>query len=251
MVHMFPEKPKVSKGKITLSPIKKISGKARILLRLLVHKHWSNTENLDFLAKVILHRMGITLSDINWCCTNFSKTFDVRYKLGENNPIEFSIHQSYNQNNDLYYRAYFGVFARSLRIMVEWVTDDEEFFNSFMEDTDLGLDIKWDNKKNVGMRRVQGKMMIYLITSPGQLNFFRWAMQNKVVDYCIQNKQAIQKHAEETDEKNSNSGGKRKRLTESSSGFKVFKGPTLVEYGSRDRGITIRTADLGLEKLWV
>jgi len=135
---MFPQNTN-QKGKISLIPDKEIGGKSYSLLSWLVHSHWKNTENLDNLAKIILHKKPITLSHLDWLCTNYSKTYDVRYKLNQNNPVDFSIHDSYNQRLELHLRAFFDVFARNARILVEWITDDEEFFNSFVGDKEDSL----------------------------------------------------------------------------------------------------------------
>ncbi len=106
--NMFPEM-KNKKGKKTLQPSMQIGGKASSLLQWLVYSHWKDHEYLDDLAKIILHKKAITLSNIDWLCTNFSKTFDVRYRLDQNNPVDFSVHESYNQRLELHLRAFFDV----------------------------------------------------------------------------------------------------------------------------------------------
>lgn len=154
--------------------------------------HWNKDSNLDILARIILHKMGVTLSHFDWLSTGFSKEYcnsalyseNCRYNICYSipgTPVPFNIYNSYSQMLEVNQRGLFDVFARSTRILVEWASDDVELYESFMNGMDFGLDIKWDNKKNVGMRKIDGQIMIYLITSVAQLNFFHWAMKNKVI----------------------------------------------------------------------
>ena len=43
-----------------------------------------------------------------------------------------------------------------------------------------------------------------IVTTIGQLNFFRWAIMNEVVDFCFANKENIDKQMELADEKKQN-----------------------------------------------
>lgn len=235
MRYMFPVTQKERKGKIGLIPDESLGGRAIGLLQWLVFTHWRDTKNLDNLTKIILHRKSITLSQLDWLCTNYSKTYDVKYPLDPSNPVNFSIHESYNQRLQLHLRAFFDAFARSKRILIEWVTQDDDLFNSFVKDKDLdSLDIKWDNKKIIGMRRVQGKNMIYFITSPGQLNFFAWAQENRVVDYCSTHIDYITQHMSEAQELPAPVNGKRRRLSASpTTGCKAYRVQTCVRYEGR------------------
>ena len=51
-------------------------------------------------------------------------------------------------------------------------------------------------------------------TTIGQLNFFKWAIENKIIDYVIKNYNSIKDDMKKTLEKNLNKGQKRKRLCE-------------------------------------
>ena len=52
-----------------------------------------------------------------------------------------------------------------------------------------------------------------ITTTIGQLNFFKWAIQNKVIDYAKENLQSIHKDMSESQDK-SKKIGKRKLLTD-------------------------------------
>lgn len=231
------------KGKISLAPTTLIGGRAISLLKWLVMSHWRNVVHLDELAKIILHMKNITLSNLDWLCTNFSKTFDVRYPTDDNSPIEFSIHESYNERLEVHLRAFFDVFARNARILVEWVTEDRELFQHVrgqFADSE-SLDITWDNKKNVGGRMVQGRMMMYMITSVAQLNFFAWAMDHKVLEYCKEHVKEIEQHNDDIQNKPNPTTGKRRRLSQAPvSSLKVRKIKTLVHYADNVHVMTMK-----------
>jgi hypothetical protein len=65
------------------------------------------------------------------------------------------------------------------------------------------------------MRRANGKNMIYLITSVGQLNFFHWAMENRVIDYCIEHLKEIKKDFDIKQNQPMPEDGKRRKLSNS------------------------------------
>jgi hypothetical protein len=238
--HMFPSSNGVKKkGKIGLVPETVIRGRSTGLLAWLVNSHWKNTKNLDLMAKIILHKTTITLSNLDWLCTNYSKQHGVHYRLSQDNPLDFNMHESYNGRLELHLRALFDVFARNVRILIEYETDDVEFFESFTEGKPDNLDIKWDNKRNVGMRKVQSSMMVYIITSTGQINYFTWAHENKVIDFCMKNVKAIEDHYDLM-QNSKLPNGKRQRLSEAPpSAFKVRKVDTIVVYDSNVNSVKI------------
>lgn len=215
---MFPEEPdgKSTQGKISLLPREKMDGKSITLLQWLVHYHWRDTEKLDDLAKILLHQKHITLTHLDWLCTNYSMSHDVRYPDPRNphNPIEFNVHISYEQRLRAHVRSFFDVFARSVKILVEWETHDVELFEGFVGNKPDTMDIKWDLNKKIGMRRINGKMMVYLVTTVGQLHFFGWAMSHGVVDYCIEHVHEIARDYVMKQGMPSPSGKKRRKLSE-------------------------------------
>lgn len=127
---IFPDN-EYKKGKIKLVPSKIIGGKENSLLKFLFFSFWKNTNYLDELSKILLHKKEITLTHLDWLCVNYSKIFNIHYKL-ENNLNDFYIYESYNQKLGLHLRSFFGVFARSTRILIEWVTNDDIFFDNFI-----------------------------------------------------------------------------------------------------------------------
>ncbi len=84
-------------------------------------------------------------------------------------------------------------------------------------------------------------MMVYLITSVGQLNFFTWAMQHKVIDYCINNADEIEEHYNRALQMPPPENGKRRKLSEASClGFKVKRIDTVVQYENNVHTMIVR-----------
>jgi len=91
------------------------------------------------------------------------------------------------------------------------------------------------------MRKIQEKMTIYLITSVGQLNFFTWAMENQVIEFCINNVKRIELHYEETQKMPEPSNGKRRKLSQPSQmAFKVKQIDTVVQYENNIHTMIVR-----------
>jgi len=84
-------------------------------------------------------------------------------------------------------------------------------------------------------------MTIYLITSVGQLNFFTWAMENQVIEFCINNVKRIELHYEETQKMPEPSNGKRRKLSQPSQmAFKVKQIDTVVQYENNIHTMIVR-----------
>ena len=111
--------------------------------------------------------IAISLRSIDWFITNFSKKNNIYYQLyhdTEGNPslahdsnfhANINVHQSYKAQLKSYSKKTFDPFCRRKRILVP-----------------------------IGDQEVD--------TTIGQLNFFRWALQNGVVDYILSHKKEIE-----------------------------------------------------------
>lgn len=209
-INLFPPMEEKKKSrKHTLQPSRKIMGREKEYLNWM-KKFWT-VATLSILVDIITapaDSLGITLSLIDWLCIGYSKAIQVTYKTTD--CEEFNLHHSYSQNLDSYYRAYFDVFCRGYRILIEY--EDPECPIP-IKNPDSG-EIEWDKRGQVGVRMVQGKKMVYLITSDGQLNFFRWAIQHKVIDYCEQNIYKLRDHIKKRKDQPPPESGKRRKLTE-------------------------------------
>ena len=109
----------------------------------------------------------ISLRVIDWFVTNYSKEYDVSYKTKtlDGHSRIFHVHESYKAQLKAYSKRRFDPFCRRQRILFHYELKDK------------------NNKKELHKVR----------TTVGQMNFFRWAIDNKVIDY-------IKEHIEHIEE---------------------------------------------------
>jgi len=106
----------------------------------------------DFIS-IINSNSNISIRLIDYFVTKYSKKNKIIYNLNDDNT--FNIHQSYKQQLKAYQKKNFDPFARGLRI---------PYF--------------------IGN--------IWIITTIGQLNFFKWFISKNILDYIIINKNNIE-----------------------------------------------------------
>ena len=89
----------------------------------------------------------ISLRVIDWFVTNFSKKYNIIYSIFLNDKeFKFNVYTSYKSQLKSYSKKFFDPFCRRERI------------NITMNDSNI-------------------------VTTIGQLNFFKWAIDNKILDY--------------------------------------------------------------------
>ena len=144
--------------------------KNQLLLRNLM-KFYENHDNINMMMGIINGESKISLRIVDWFVTNFAKKFYTVYHLG-NSGERFKVYNDYKLQLKSYSKKNFDPFCRWDRIKIPY--DD----TNFME------------------------------TTIGQLNFFKWAIENKIIDY-IQVKENFD--AIEQDMNTRNSTSKRKK----------------------------------------
>jgi hypothetical protein len=132
---------------------------------------YKNEEYLSKMLKIITGESKISLRIVDWFATNYAKKFWTLYTINDssNKPIRFKVYQDYKLKLKAYSKRRFDPFCRWERISVPY------------------------------------KNGTCIETTIGQLNFFKWAIENKVVDYIDENYAAIEK-----DMNSRNSTSKRK-----------------------------------------
>jgi hypothetical protein len=118
-------------------------------------KFYSHRENLNKMVSVI-NGETVSLRIIDWFVTNFSKKYYVVY---ENQGSRFYVYNEYKLKLKGYNKVRFDPFSRWERIV-----------------------IPLDPVENTSIE-----------TTIGQLNFFKWAIENHVIDYIEDNYEAIEK----------------------------------------------------------
>ena len=146
----------------------KYSSQNSLLLNNL-QQYYSENNNLDKMLKIINGDINISLRIVDWFTTNFAKKNYTVYDLPNGN--RFKVYNDYKLKLRSYSKKRFDPFCRWERINIPY------------------------------------KGETHLQTTIGQLNFFKWAFDNKVIDYIESNYDAIEK-----DMNSRNSTSKRKVL---------------------------------------
>lgn len=122
---------------------------------------YNNHGNLEKMMKIINGESEISLRIVDWFVTNFAKKYYTVYELsqtvGENTSnMRFKVYNDYKLKLKAYSKKRFDPFCRWDRISIPYNE------NQVME------------------------------TTIGQLNFFKWAIESKIVDYIKNNRETIE-----------------------------------------------------------
>ena len=124
---------------------------------------YSDKENLDKMMAIINGESKISLRIVDWFVTNYAKKNYTVYEinsnsstLGSTHSVRFKVYNDYKLKLKAYAKKRFDPFCRWERITVPY-----------------------DNEK-------------FMETTIGQLNFFKWAIENKIIDYIDTNYAVIE-----------------------------------------------------------
>ena len=170
-----------------------ISGKTLLLLDSLM-EYYSN--NINILTNIFTQKNTLSLRILDWLVTNYSKKNNIIYTIRDKcgNNINFNIYLEYKNQLKAYSKKYFDPFCRRDRIVIN--TEN------------LTWSLYDDSKKSYKNE---------IVTTVGQLNFFKWLIENNVLNYAIENIIAIDKDMGETLKNNKNKEKKRKELSKNAS----------------------------------
>lgn len=136
---------------------KPLESKHKLLMNSLT-QFFSSGNNIDHMLPIIKGDSKISLRIIDWFVTNYAKKNDISYtiKRKQNEIEQFIVHSSYKSQLKAYSKKQFDPFCRRERITFEY---------------NKGETIK---------------------TTVGQLNFFRWAIENNVLSHIQKNLSSIE-----------------------------------------------------------
>jgi hypothetical protein len=129
---------------------------------------YKQEENLDSMLSIINGESKISLRIVDWFATNYAKKYYTLYTLSETNK-RFKVYMDYKLKLKAYSKKRFDPFCRWERINIPY------------------------------------KNGTFIQTTIGQLNFFKWALENEVIKFINDNYAIIEK-----DMNNRNSTSKRK-----------------------------------------
>lgn len=129
------------------------------LLMVSLTQFFKKKNHLHKMMRIVHGESNISLRILDWFTTNYSKKLNISYNLIDkhNNLCKFIVYLDYKAQLKAYSKKQFDPFCRRERII---------FYDM-------------DNNE--------------IETTVGQLNFFRWAIENNVLDYVEQNLEVIEK----------------------------------------------------------
>ena len=131
-------------------------------------KFYEKNNHLSQMLGIINGESKISLRIVDWFATNYAKKNFTKWHNGDENGSQFKVYNDYKLKLKAYSKRRFDPFCRWDRITIPYMNN----------------------------QRIQ--------TTIGQLNFFKWALENGVVDYIEKNYADI-----ESDMNNRNSTTKR------------------------------------------
>ena len=146
-----------NKEKPIVSTLLQHTHKQDILMDALI-EYYNKKENIDKLLDIFKETSPISLRVIDWFVTNYSKKNKITFMLNNHfykNKL-FTVHDEYKQQLKGYSKKQFDPFCRRNRIKFYY------------------------NENN------------YILTTVGQLNFFRWANENNIIEYIKKNLKEIE-----------------------------------------------------------
>jgi len=135
-------------------------------------KFYNENNNMEKILPIINGQSKLSLRLIDWFATNYSKKYYTVYNIKKKNGEErrFKVYIDYKLKLKAYSKRRFDPFCRWERINIPYNDNTE------------------------------------IQTTIGQLNFFRWALENKILDYIEKNFENIN-----NDQQKRNSTSKKKK----------------------------------------
>lgn len=130
-------------------------------------KFYNENNNMDKMLSIINGQSNISLRIVDWFTTNYAKKYYTVYNLDNN--TRFKVYMDYKLKLKAYSKKRFDPFCRWERINVPYKNGN------------------------------------FIQTTIGQLNFFKWALENNVIKYIEEHQKLI-----ENDMNNRNSISKKK-----------------------------------------
>ncbi len=116
-----------------------------------VQQFYSKDNNSEHLKDILQKRKGISLRNLEWFITNYSKNTNLSYTTS--NGKKFTVHCAYKSSLDGYSKKLFDPFCRTQKFEFKIPNSD-----------------------------------VTVSTTIAQLNFIMWCIKNNVITYILDNK---------------------------------------------------------------
>lgn len=172
-----------------------------------LERFYSVKKNLDILVPIIREQTKLSIRALDWLVTNYSKGGKnrprVMYEIpaekysscvfSNRNTVPFFLYDHYKNTLSAYRKKMFDPFRRNERVYLHLQTskiiNHDEFIKGNLSEND------------------------YLITTIPQLNFFKWAIKYRVIDYAFKHLTDIDRHMCEYSGKKNNKNNTRSITT--------------------------------------
>lgn len=160
--------------------VDKIKGQDELILESLLRFYKKDKEYLKILSKISNQKTIISLREIDYTVTNYGRDKPIIYKLKDGK--NFNLYLDYKRQLRGYSKRSFDPFCRRQRIFITW--DLNNYVPIYIDDSCVENYKKDDSG---------------IVTTIGQLNFFKWAITNEVIDFCFKNKEKINEEMNNSD----------------------------------------------------
>lgn len=138
------------------------------------NKHFFSTDRkyINAMLEIINGESEISIRVLDWFVANHSKKNNTFYKIRVNGRDDFFyVNNEYKNQLNGYSKQYFDPFCRKKKVIYSY-------------------------------KNIDGGKDINFVSSIGQLNFFQWAIRNKVIKYVEMHLKEIEEDMKETSRKN-------------------------------------------------
>ncbi len=142
-----------------------------LLLTSLSEFYKDNVEYKTTLKKIIDGKHKLSLRMIDWLVTHYSKNHNILYWINKNNEIIYDVYPTEISENE-------SIHIKKINLYLDYRAQLKSYakvnFDSFRRHDRISFCIDIDTND-------------FIETTIGQLNFFRWAFNNKVINYAMKN----------------------------------------------------------------
>ena len=149
------------------------------LIKTKLLEFYKNKENLNILLPIILQKTRLSLRSLDWFVTNYCKKNNINYLLlKDNNLVTYFPYKSYKSQLKAYSKKFCDPFCRRERVIFDYKNN---------------VILEYSNNLSINLEHND-----YIITTLGQLNFFKFAIKDSIIKYAIENINEIEKDMNST-----------------------------------------------------
>ncbi len=147
-----------------------------------IHKFFKNCSDKEIIRMldIINGESTISLRVLDWFVTRYSKR-KIEFSEEENTLESFDVHISYKSELKSYKKRYFDPFRRRRKFYYPFYLESGSYSG------------RNSTESTQSHQSINSKEVVLLYTTLGQLNFFMWAISNKIIDYVEKNIEPISK----------------------------------------------------------